>query len=649
MAHELSRIGGFALLCWGVSAPAALAQPSGTPVAGGPGGPPPPARDTELTQPLPPLDRFTLTPQQQAATPAAAPAPPSVRYAIEISGLKEIGLEKDFRRDSALESGRGKAASQLQIEARAEQDKDLITRLLHAQGYYQGDAQITAVPENAPGRFRVKVSVVPGPQFRFLGVAVTGPETEPPGLARKALTLKPGDPIVAAAVLAAEANVSLRLPQQGYPFAKLGDRDIALDPATAKGDYTLPVAPGPRSVFGGFVLNEPVFDAHHVSVIARFKPGQLYDSRMVDDLRRALVSTGLFAAVGVEPVDTGRQTADGMQIADLRVRGQKGPPHTLSASLGYETGVGVKFEGAWSNLNLFPPEGALTFHVVTGNQQQLLGLQFIRSNAGARDRTVFAQVQTSRQTTDAFDAYTGLVEARVSRASTPIWQKVWTYSAGVEALVTDEQAFSLAANEKVWRTYKIAGLRLSGGYDRSNDLLNPTRGYQFLATLDPETEFGAGSHAYLQGTLEGRLYVPATRALTLAGRLRFGAMFGIDAQDLAPSRRFYEGGGSNLRGYSFQEVGPKAPDGSPIGGASSTDFSLEARYRFGDLGLVTFVDGGQVYETATPRFADFRYGVGLGARYYTTFGPIRVDVATPIARRAGENALGVYISIGQAF
>jgi translocation and assembly module TamA len=384
-------------------------------------------------------------------------------------------------------------------------------------------------------------------------------------------------------------------------------------------------------------------------VIARFQPGQLYDSRMVDDLRRALVATSLFAAVGVEPVDTGRRAADGTEIAGLRIRGQAGPPHTLSGSLGYETGVGVKFEGAWSNLNLFPPEGALTAHVITGSQQQLLGLQFTRSDAGARDRTVFAQIQTSRQNTDAYDAYTGLVEARVSRASTPIWQKVWTYSAGVEALVTDEQAFNLAAGEKVWRTYKIAGLRLSGGYDRSNDLLNPTRGFQVLATVDPEAELGAGSHLFVQGTLEGRLYVPATRALTLAGRLRLGAMFGIDPQQQAPSRRFYEGGGSNIRGYGYQEVGPKAPDGSPIGGASSTDFSLEARYRFGDLGVVTFFDGGQAYETATPRFADFRYGVGVGGRYYTSFGPVRIDVATPIARRQGESALGVYISIGQAF
>ena len=454
---------------------------------------------------------------------------------------------------------------------------------------------------------------------------------------------------MATAVTDAEANVSLSLPEQGYPFAKVGERDITLDPGDAKGAYVLPVNPGPKSIFGAIERNDAVFDERHLQVIARFKPGQVYDSRMVDDFRRALVASGLFAAVGVEPVDTGRRAPDGSEIADVRVHGQAGPSHTLSASLGYETGVGAKLEAAWSALNLFPPEGALTLHAIAGSQQQLFGVQFSRANAGRRDRTVFAQIQSSRENTNAYDAYTGLVQLQVSRASTPIWQKRWTYTAGVEAEVTNEQAFDLAKGVKDWRTYKITGFRFAVGYDRSDSLLNPARGYQILATVNPEAEFGAGTHGFVQTTLEGRVYIPVSKSVVLAGRLRESALWGVEAQSLAPSRRFYEGGGANIRGYGYQEVGPKAPDGSPLGGASSTDFSAEARYRFGDLGFVGFLDGGQVYETHTPQFTDLRYGVGVGARYYTNFGPIRLDVGTPIARRPGESVVGVYISIGQAF
>jgi translocation and assembly module TamA len=124
---------------------------------------------------------------------------------------------------------------------------------------------------------------------------------------------------------------------------------------------------------------------------------------------------------------------------------------------------------------------------------------------------------------------------------------------------------------------------------------------------------------------------------------------GIDRFQLAPSRRFYGGGGGSVRGFAFQDLGPKDPAGRPLGGLSLTEAAAEVRYRFGDFGVVGFVDMGQVYEERVPSFKDLRTGVGIGGRYYTSFGPLRVDVATPLGRRQGESRFNVYISIGQAF
>jgi len=138
-------------------------------------------------------------------------------------------------------------------------------------------------------------------------------------------------------------------------------------------------------------------------------------------------------------------------------------------------------------------------------------------------------------------------------------------------------------------------------------------------------------------------------SMVVAGRARVGTTLGIDRFDLAPSRRFYAGGGGSVRGFGFQQLGPKDPDGRPLGGLSLTEAAAEVRYRFGDYGVVGFVDMGQVYEDRVPSFGDLRTGVGIGARYYTSFGPLRVDVATPLGRRQGESRLNVYISIGQAF
>jgi translocation and assembly module TamA len=87
-----------------------------------------------------------------------------------------------------------------------------------------------------------------------------------------------------------------------------------------------------------------------------------------------------------------------------------------------------------------------------------------------------------------------------------------------------------------------------------------------------------------------------------------------------------------------------------IGGASSTLISAEARYRFkGDFGVAAFFDAGQAYDSSTPQVRDLRMGAGVGARYYTSFGPFRFDIGVPVDRRPGDIPVGVYISIGQAF
>src|SRR3546814_17233831 len=91
----------------------------------------------------------------------------------------------------------------------------------------------------------------------------------------------------------------------------------------------------------------------------------------------------------------------------------------------------------------------------------------------------------------------------------------------------------------------------------------------------------------------------------------------------------------------------KDPNLDPIGGRSINEAAVEARYRFGNFGVVGFVDAGQVYRGSTPTFSDLRFGAGIGARYYTNFGPMRFDVATPIDRRPGEAKIAVY-EIGRA-
>jgi translocation and assembly module TamA len=643
------------------------------PVAVGPEGTLPPAAapaDPALTEPLTPLGSFDVaTPQPVPGKAGDDEAPAeSIRYTLAVEGLKEVGLEGRFRDLSALEDADGEATNGAMVTARAKEDELLAVRLLRSEGYYDATAlsSVEQLPET-PGRLRVVVTAVPGPRYNFGTIAITHAEPEPTSLAREALPLKTGSPIVAAEVEAAEANVRLRLPQQGYPFADLGLRDVLLDPDTRRGDYTLPLDAGPKSRFAGFTTEgDLAFDAKHVGVLARFKRGELYDSRKVDDLREAMIATNLFTTVAAEPVRTGEKAPDGTEYVNILVRQDAGPPRSLSGSVGYSTGEGARAEATWEHRNLFPPEGALRVNAIAGTQEQLLRVAFRRNNWKKRDRALLFQAEAGRRDLPAFKGYTTRLLAQVVRESTPIWQKVWTYTLGAELIATNEAQTGFPSLS-VKDAFFLAGVSAQIGYDRSNSLLDPTKGFRLRALVNPETSLRKPTQPYFRGIFDGSAYYPVGEKLVLAGRARVGSIYGAALSELAPSRRLYAGGGGSVRGFGFQELGPRIDVANPkfdptdpkekdpptlsipTGGRSVVEFAAEARYRFGNYGIVGFVDAGQVYQSQTPRLSDIRYGVGVGGRLYTNFGPMRADIAMPIGRRKGEARFAVYVSIGQAF
>ncbi len=626
---------------------------------------PPAVPESDLTIPLVPLGQFDATPPPPTVQEAAADPTVRIRYSTQLQGMKGVktdapegDLEHQFRALSALIKDGRKAANAAQVHARADEDVQLAQRIMHAAGYYDGIATATVdlVP-GQPGQVHVTLVATPGSRYDLSHVAVIQALPEPTALAYDALGLKRGDPIDAALIEGAEANISLRLPQLGYPFVQLGQRDIALDDDTHSGDYTLPVEAGPKSRFAGIrTTGATVFDVKHLSIFRRYKPGQIYDSRQVEDLRQALVATSLFSTVTVEPVRTGppgtdNVNADGTENVDLQVGQTKGPWHSISGTIGYATGQGATATGSYTWRNLFPPEGALILTAIAGTQEQGGSATFRRSDAGQRDRTFQTILAIDRSNYSAYQANTADISVSLSRASTPIWQKRWTWSVGGEVVGTNEEGAALTlGGARPRRTYLIGAIPLQLGYDRSNDLLNPTKGFRLNVKLSPETSLQGGKvKPYARTLFQASAYYPVLHSLVIASRAQVGAIIGTQTDDLAPSRRLYSGGGGSVRGYGYQELGPKDPSNNPIGGRDQVEFAVEARYRFGNYGIVPFVDAGRVGESSTPSLSGLRYGAGIGGRYYTNFGPLRIDIATPIKRQPGEGKIALYIGIGQAF
>ena len=618
--------------------------------------PPPPAElpeapEIDPAQPLAPLPELEVEfPNAGQRPEGARPRGPAseteidLSYRVEVTGLDAVGLDGRFRALSALE--KGDAIDNLaQLDRRAREDAALIDRLLRSEGYYAGQVDTDITPAEAEGgRAVVAIKVDPGARYTFDTIEIATPPSAPRDLIRDTLGLKAGDPIDAAEVQAAEDRVRVRLPELGYPFATVGDREIAIDHETQTGSYRVPVVAGQQARIGEIRLEgDRLVNERHIARLARFKTGDVYDAADIEDLRRALVATGLFGSVGVRASEA--READ---VVDIVVALQSAPLRTLAGQAGYSTGEGFRVEASWQHRNFFPPEGALTARGVLGTEEQRLAGEVRFSNFRERDRTLLLRSEVSNENREAYEARSFTLGASLARETNFIWQKKWSYSLGAELVATDERDTDIDLGISRRRTFFIGALPTSLSYDGTDDLLDPTQGFRLSGRLSPEASFQGSAFGYLKGQIDASVYQPIS-GVVLAGRVRAGSIFGAERDRIAPSRRFYAGGGGSVRGFGYQEIGPRDQFNDPIGGRSLAEASVEARFRFGDFGVVPFLDAGQIYTSTLPKFDSFRFGAGIGARYYTSFGPIRIDVATPLDPRKGDPKVGVYVSIGQAF
>ncbi|HVM21726.1 MAG TPA: BamA/TamA family outer membrane protein [Sphingomicrobium sp.] len=588
------------------------------------------------------------SPSQQVTATSGA-----VRYTVSIEGLDGVANGEEildsFHRQSALDADRKDAANAAQIGRRASADAELLTELLRSQGYY--DAVVEPSTQADGSGLRVVLSAAPGAQYRFASVELPGLDAAGPEAARLAeeFGIKPGDPVIAAEVIAGELALTRALGELGFAEAKVGEQDIEINHETRLATLRLPVNPGPVARFGVIrVSGRPPFSARHVATIARFKPGDPFQRSKLDDLRRALIATTLVANAEVQLAPT-----NGGRTVDVNVRLEPSPSRTIAGEAGYGTGQGLRLEASWTDRNFFNPEGALTLRGVLGTNEQLAGVQFRRSNFLRRDQVLNLTATVSNQKFDAYEARTALVAGYIERQSNFIWQKRWTWVYGGEILGTDERGVFSPARVKSTRKFLIAAAPVTLGYDGSDSLLDPTRGFRLTGRVSPEVSSHGGHRSYARTQFDASAYHPLGSRTVAAGRVRLGTIFGASVYDIAPSRRLYSGGGGSVRGYGYQRLGPKDVDGDPIGGRGLAEFALEARIRLnrfgGNFGIVPFIDGGSLSTKASPDFGNWRLGAGIGVRYYSSFGPIRIDVGTPLNREKGDGPVAVTVSLGQAF
>jgi translocation and assembly module TamA len=431
------------------------------------------------------------------------------------------------------------------------------------------------------------------------------------------------------------------LADMGRPFAEVLDQSVVVDHADDTMTVKLDVSPGELARFGAVDVADAVsVEADYIESFVPWDEGEVFDRRKVNELRQRLLDTGLFAGVAIERPNS--PTADGRLPVTIRVDERK--HRSIGLAGRWSTDEGFAVEAQWEHRNLLGRGERLSLSGELGEIKQEFAAAFEKPNFLRRDQSLLLNGALANEDTDAFEGpvtrYFGGVRRRIN--------KNWEIVAGVPI------EFSNLSDLQGTRRFTLLGLEVRGNRDTANDRFDPNDGSRLNLSLIPF--YGTGENRV--NFLTGRLGVTGYHAVddqdrfTLAGRAKLGSTVGESTESLPANKRFYAGGGSSIRGYRFQSVGPLGPRNTPLGGRSVFEASAELRARITDtLGGVIFIDGGNVYDDEVPDLStNLQWAAGFGARYFTTFGPLRLDFGFPLNGRDGvDDFMQFYISIGQAF
>jgi translocation and assembly module TamA len=579
-----------------------------------------------------------------------------LRYETEIVGVEDSALADLLDAVSELKSLRDRLpASEQALRRRAERDLELLTDAARSRGYWDArfSYRIETDPEPADRPVRVVVTAEPGPLYRVAEVNILGPERQPLAIPRDPeavpLPLRPGEPARTEPVVETETALLASLGHAGHPFAQRVDRRVVIDHEARTMAVTYVLDPGPRMRVGAATIGGlERLDPAYVERRFRWRPGEVYDRDKIEQTRRALIDTGLFSAVRIEPV---RDPADPDRVA-IQVEAVERAHRTIGVGAAYNTSEGAAARVFWENRNLFGQAEYLHLSIEGGTQKAGAAGTFRRPDFLAVDQDLVARAEVARDDPAAYESRYARFSVGVERRFRP----GLTAGGGIsiEKANVDQKAIigPIPSSERSQR-YALIGLPLSVKLDRSDDLLNPTRGYRLQANLVPHQSFAGSDLTFVSERIAGSVYrrLGESDRYVVAAFAAVSSVQGASLPELPADKRLYAGGGGSIRAYGYQMAGPLDANDNPIGGRSSLELSLEARVRLTrTIGIVPFFDAGGFYRSPLPQPGrQIFYGPGIGLRYYTPFGPLRLDLATPLRRRSADSLVQVYISLGQAF
>lgn len=532
-----------------------------------------------------------------------------------------------------------------QLRRRGMEDEDLLEKVLRSEAYYKGRVT-SSLREGTGGIFQVVYTVRMGTRAMIDTFDIIY-EDKPDDMADLPATgaafgLKKGLAAKAQRILDLTDDAMRYLENNGHPGASLIKRDVIVDMAADLAHVTLHIKAGPRLVFGPMLVRneDGRTKDEYIRGFAAFKEGDAYSKAQSEATVSALRGAGLFDSVTM----TSGDVSGGDELPQI-VALKESKPRSIRLGTRWASDNGFGVTGSWEHRNLWGEGEDLLLASVISQTEQSLSANFKKPRFRQDNQTLLAGFEIARENSDAYDENRVKVSAALSRQET----KKLALSAGVSFELTR------TADKRGNNHYQLFGIPLVARYDGSNDLFDPTSGVR--ASLAATPYFGrsnekASAFGKLEGIASGYWSFGERPDVTLALRGRLGSMLARETDEVPGSTRFYAGGGGSIRGYAYQSVGPLDSSNDPVGGRSVFETNAEIRYRATEtIGIVAFVDMGDSYASTLPSFSSpLQVGAGLGLRYYTPIGPVRLDVGVPVNPRDGiDDAFQLYVSLGQSF
>ncbi|PIE06996.1 MAG: hypothetical protein CSA74_09455 [Rhodobacterales bacterium] len=551
------------------------------------------------------------------------------------------------------ERGEGEAGDPRDVLAAARADYARMVNALYAEGYYGGVVRIlvdgreaaSMSPFAAPAHIgKVEVSVDPGPRFRFgrVSVAPLAPGTTLPSAFRS------GEVAASATVRAAVKAAVSDWRDAGHAKAALASQRVTANHPAQTLDADIRLAPGPRVILGDLVQTTPsAVRAERVQRIAGLPTGEVYAPAKVEAAANRLRRTGAFSSVAITEAEA--LGPDGTMDIAVALADQK--PRRFGVGAELASFEGLTLSGYWMHRNLFGGAERFRFDAeLSGLDAELDGLD---AEATARldipaafgtDNNAFVLLEGGYIKDPGYTIYGGGGGAGVHRIFAP----------GLEGEAAFAYHYVHAEDAFGERDFSFLSLPASLTWDKRDNPLDATSGFYVKAEAEPFYEF-EGETFGARGWLDARSYLGFNDGdLVLAGRVQAGYVAAPSAADVPSDFLFYSGGGGTVRGFPYQSMGVELGNGDIVGGMAFLGGSAEVRYKVTDaIGVVGFADAAQVGAESFLDGSDWQVGAGVGLRYDTGMGPIRLDVAVPVSGPGASldsyEDVQLYLGIGQAF